>query len=221
MKAKQEKQANRELRDRVERQLQWEPEVTSTDIGVAAADGVVTLSGTVTSFTEKLAAERAAQKTFGVKAVANDLEVSPLLKTTDSEIASAAVKALDMRANVPKNSVDIVVKGGYIYLRGTVDWKFQKDSAGAAVAHLPGARGVINEIEIKHMISNVDVHHEIEAAFRRNAELDARRLSVTSSGSTVELWGNVHTWNEKREAERAAWAAPGVTAVKNHLYIVP
>lgn len=221
MKVKEEKYANRELRDRVESQLRWEPEVTSTDIGVAAEDGVVTLTGIVGNYTEKLAAERAAEKTFGVKGVANDLEVSPLFKITDTDIATTAVKALEMRVNVPKDRVKVIVKNGFIYLDGSVDWNFQKDAAAGAVAHLAGAKGVINNITIKQLVSNMGVHREIEKAFRRNAELDARRMSVTSHDSTVELWGNVRTLNEKHEAERAAWAAPGVDTVKNHLHVVP
>lgn len=221
MKAKMEKLTNKELRDRVERQLEWEPEVTSTDIGVAAEDGIVTLSGFVNSYSEKLAAEKAAQKTFGVKALANDLVVRPIFKITDAEIAGTAIKAIETRSNLPKEEIKVTVKEAYIYLSGTVDWKYQKEAAENAVAHIYGCKGVFNSIEVKARVSGVVVKDKIEEAFRRNAEVDARRLTVTAHDTTVDLWGNVRTWTERREAERAAWAAPGVTAVNSHLHIVP
>jgi osmotically-inducible protein OsmY len=221
MKAKMEKTTNKELRDRVEKQLEWEPEVTSTDIGVAADDGIVTLSGFVSTYSEKLAAEKAAQKTFGVRALANDLVVRPIFKITDAEIAGTAIKAIEMRSNIPKEAIKVTVKEGYIYLSGTVDWKYQKDAAENAVAHLFGSKGVFNSIEVKARVSDIVVKDKIEEAFRRNAEIDARRLMITAHDTTVELWGNVRSWTEKREAERAAWAAPGVTAVNSHLHIVP
>lgn len=221
MKAKQEKTANKELRDRVERQLEWEPEVTSTDIGVAADDGIVTLSGSVDSYSEKMAAEKAAKSTFGVKGVANDIIVTPLFKVTDSEIAAIAVAALESRSNVPSKEIKVTVKGEFIYLDGNVEWKFQKDAAENAVSHIYGAKGVINNIEVNPKVSSSDVKAKIEEAFRRNAEVDARRLMVTAHDGTVELWGNVRNWTEKREAERASWAAPGVVKVDSHLSIVP
>jgi len=193
----------------------------STEVGVAAEDGVITLTGMVRSYSEKLAAERSAERVFGVKAIANDLMVHPFMKVTDSDIALNATKALAARVNVPKDKVKVVVKDGLVHLRGTVDWKYQKDAAAAAVAHLFGIKDVYNEITVQPLVSNTDVGEEIKAAFRRNADVDARRITVTSYDSTVDLWGNVHTWTEKREAERAAWAAPGVTDVHSHLRITP
>lgn len=221
MKAKQEKTVNKELRDRVERQLEWEPEVTSTDIGVAADDGIVTLSGNVGSYSEKLAAEKAAKHTFGVKGVANDITVTPLFESLDSEIASTAVAALASRSNVPSKEIKVTVKNKFIYLDGKVDWKFQKDAAEKAVDHIFGAKGVRNNIEIEPKVSSSDVKDKIEEAFRRSAELEARRLMVTAHDGTVELWGNVRNWAEKRAAEHASWSAPGVTMVDSHLHIVP
>ena len=221
MKVKQETTANKELRDRVERQLEWEPEVTSTDIGVGAEDGIITLTGSVGSYSEKIAAEKAAKRTFGVKGVANDISVTPLFKVTDSDIAATAVSALESRSNIPSENIKVTVKGEYIYLDGKVELKFQKEAAENAVNHVRGAKGVINNIEVKPEVSSSDVQDKIVEAFRRSAALDARRLMVTAYDGTVELWGNVRNWTEKREAERASWAAPGVTKVNSHLHIVP
>ena len=221
MKAKQEKTVNKHLRDRVELQLEWEPEVTSTDIGVSADDGIVTLSGNVGSYSEKLAAEKAAKHTFGVKGVANDIVVTPLFESSDSEIASMAVAALESRSNVPSKDIRVTVKDKFIHLDGKVDWKFQKDAAAKAVNHIFGAKGVKNNIEVEPKISSSDVKEKIEEAFRRSAELDARRLMVTAHDGTVELWGNVRNWTEKRAAERASWSAPGVTKVESNIHIVP
>lgn len=221
MRTKMEKTANKELRDRVEQQLDWDPEVVSTEIGVGASDGVVTLTGFVETYMEKLAAERASLKTYGVKAVANDIVVRPLAKVIDTEIAAKAVEALAARSSIPAEKIKITVKNGAIFLDGEVNWKFQKEAAASAVKHVRGATDVFNRVVIKPRVSTTDVRAKIEEAFRRNAELDARRLSVAAVDGTVEIWGTVHSWHEKAEAERAAWAAPGVSKVESHLHVVP
>lgn len=219
--------ADHDLRQTVEQALDWEPEVTSTNIGVGTKDGVVTLTGFVDSYTEKMAAERVAKRTYGVRAVANDLNVKPLFSKTDSEIAADALKALEMRANVPNERLKLAVKGSWVTLEGDVDWYFQKNAAEVAVKYLQGVRGVTNSIKVKPpralkpQVSTIDVKHKIEEALRRNAEVDARRITVSSSDGKVSLWGNVRSWMEKEEAETAAWAAPGVTQVLNHISIVP
>ena len=225
MKVKQEKTENKELRDRVELQLEWEPEVTSTDIGVAADDGIVTLTGSVESYSEKLAAENAAKHTWGVKGIANDITVTPIMKVTDSDIAARAVSALEARSNIPSKDIKVIVKDEFIYLEGKVEWKFQKDAAENAVNYLLGAQGVINNIKIRPTvsstkISSTEIKNKIEEAFRRSAEVDADRLVVTTHDGIVELRGNVRTWAEIREAERVSWAAPGVTKVDSHLHII-
>lgn len=221
MKAKAVKPADRELRDRVEWVLDYDPEVTSTDVGVSTDDGTVTLTGFVGTYAEKLAAERAAKRTYGVKAVANDIEVKPIFKRTDPDIAAAAVAALEARADVPRDKIKVTVKDKWLYLDGTVEWRYQKEAAEFAVRHLGGVAGVVNRVEVKPKVSTTEVHRKIEQALRHSAEIDARRITVTSQDGTVELWGNVHAWAEKEEAERAAWAAPGVRHVENHIYVVP
>jgi osmotically-inducible protein OsmY len=220
MKAQPEKVADKRLRHDVEQQLEYSPEVTSTAIGVAVEAGVVTLTGYIDTYTEKLAAEHAAHKTYGVKAVANDLVIRPVFMITDTDLAAAAAAALKMNAKVP-NTVEVTVKNGKVYLDGIVEWGFQKDAARDAVNHLAGATGVMNRIEVKPPVSASGVKEKIEEAFRRHAELDARRLTVTVAGSSVDLWGNVDNLSEKAEAEKAAWAAPGVDTVHNHLQVVP
>lgn len=213
--------ADTALRERVEHQLDWEPAVTSTNVGVAAHDGVVTLTGYVENYAEKMAAERVTKRTYGVRAIANDIQVKPLLKVTDSEIAAKAVIALQSRVDVPAEHIKVMVKEGWITLEGDVDWYYQKQAAERAVKFLLGVKGVTNVIRVKPRVSSLDVRNKIEEALKRNAELDARRISVTSSDGKVTLGGNVRSWMEKDEAETAAWAAPGVTQVKNEISVVP
>ena len=213
--------ADKDLRDRVERQLDWEPEITSTDIGVGANDGVVTLTGFVNTYAEKLAAERVTQRTYGVRAIANDIEVKPIFKKTDTDIASAALNALQARVDVPEEKIKVTVKEGWITLEGTVDWYYEKNAAEFAVKYLSGVRGVTDNIRVKPQVSTIEVKDKIEEALKRNAEVDARRISVEASNGKVTLTGNVHSWFEKDEAETAAWAAPGVTQVTNQIAVVP
>ena len=213
------KVADTELRDRVERALDWEPEVTSTKIGVGASDGVVTLTGFLDTYAEKLAAERVAKRTFGVKAIANDLEIKPLFKKTDTEIAQSALKALELRVNVPDNKFKVTVKDGWVTLDGNAEWAYQKNAAESAVKYLPGVKGVANDIKVKPTVSTTDVKLKIEDALRRIAEVDARRIYVEAADGKVTLWGSVRSWVEKDEAEHAVWAAPGVASVKNNIII--
>jgi osmotically-inducible protein OsmY len=212
------------LRDRVERELDWEPEIVSTDLGVAADNGVVTLTGFVNSYAEKLAAERATLKIYGVSAVANDIQVKPLFKKTDADIASAALDALQARVDVPDEKIKLTVKDGWITLQGDVDWYYQKNAAEFAVKYLSGVKGVTDNIKVKPQVaqvSTIEVKDKIEDALKRSAELDARRIRVEALDGKVTLSGNVHTWFEKNEAANAAWAAPGVTQVNNQIAVVP
>jgi osmotically-inducible protein OsmY len=213
--------ADTELRDRVERQLDWEPEITSTDLGVATNNGVVTLTGFVNTYGEKVAAERVTLKTYGVNAVANEIQVKPLFKKTDTDIASAALDALQARVDVPDDKIKLAVKDGWITLEGNVDWYYQKNAAEFAVKYLSGVRGVTNSLKLTPQISTIEVKDKIEDALKRNAEVDARRISVQAADGKVTLRGNVRSWFEKEEAASAAWAAPGVTEVSNQISVVP
>ena len=214
---------DKDLKHNVERALEWDPSVNDGDIGVSVEGGVVTLRGNVRSYSEKLAAERVALAVYGVKAVANDLVIHlpNLYQRTDTEVAQAAAAALGWNVVVPKDRVTVTVTNGWLELHGTVDWQYQKDAAARAVRDLTGVKGVVNGITLKSRVKATDVRTQIEEAFRRSAEIDARRINVNATDGTVVLSGNVHSWAERRQAERAAWAAPGVVQVDDRLTVVP
>lgn len=212
-----------ELKRNVDDALTWEPSFDAADIGVSVDNGVVTLRGDIASYAAKSAAERVALGVYGVKAVANDLNVRLIgeFQRTDSDIAQAAVNAVQWNTVVPASRVSVTVSKGWITLKGNLDWQYQKDAAARAVRDLTGVLGVNNNIVVQPRVKSIDVRDKIEAAFRRSAEIDARRISVTAQDGKVILAGNVRSWAERREAERAAWAAPGVTQVDDRLSITP
>jgi len=214
---------DRDLKHNVERALEWEPSIDDGDMGVSVEAGVVTLRGNVRSYAEKMTAERVALAVYGVKGVANDLVIHlpNLFQRTDTEIAQAAAAALGWNVMIPRDRVTVTVTNGWLDLLGTVDWQYQKDAAARAVRNLTGVKGVANGVTVKSRVKATDVRTQIEDAFRRSAEIDARRINVNATDGTVILSGNVHSWAERRQAERAAWAAPGVMQVDDRLTVVP
>lgn len=212
---------NIELQKKVLEALDWEPSLDASRIGVAASGGVVTLTGQVQSYADRWTAERVVKQLFGVKALANDLEVRLPgdARRTDTDLASAALKALEWDVQVPHQRIKLRAAEGWITLEGQVEWQFQREAAERAVRHLLGVRGVSNQITLTAKVTPSDLKNRIEAALKRNAELEARKIRVETRGGTVVLDGTVHSWAEREQAERAVWAAPGVAVVEDRLAV--
>jgi osmotically-inducible protein OsmY len=205
----------------VEDELRWDPDLDATDIAVTVKSGVVTLAGFTRSYSDKLEAEAAAKRVAGVLGVANDIEVRlpSLDQRPDPEIARDAVSAIQHRLPVVAEQIKAVVRNGWITLEGEVEWEYQRLAAERAVRRIKGMKGVSNTIQVKPRVPATEIKRKIEEAFRRSAEIDANRITVEVHEGEVILKGAVRSWAERQEAERAAWAAPGVRRVDNQITI--
>ena len=214
-------QTDTELKMDVLAELRYEPSVRITDIGVLVKDGAVTLNGYATNYCEKCDAVSAAKRVAGVRAIADDIEVKlpDSIRRTDGEIAAAAANQIDWSTTIPRNAVEVTVSEGQITLEGEVEWWYQKDAAENAVQYLAGVRGVANLITIKPKLAPGDIETALKSALARNALLDAKTIRVETSANIVLLRGTVRNYFEREEAERVAWAAPGVLSVENQLKV--
>jgi osmotically-inducible protein OsmY len=202
-------------------ELAWDPQVDSSDITITVHDDVVALGGHVSTYVEKLAAERAARRVVGVKGVIDNIDVrmDKADRDDDELLVGNALTILRWNSNVPADSVKVVVQNGWLKLEGEVKWFFQKQAAEDAVRLMPKVKGVMNHIKVAPAVATVVIRDQIKSAFRRSAEFDASQIKVEAEGSTVTLEGTVRSWSERRAVERAAWSAPGVTEVSNKLGI--
>jgi osmotically-inducible protein OsmY len=215
------KRTDSEIERDVVEELKWSPDMDSTDTAVKVKNGVVTLAGFVKSYVDKTEAEAAAKRVAGVLAVANDLAVR--LPATDErpdpEIVREAVASLKRELPISAERIKVVVKNGW--LEGTVEWQYQRNIAESAVGHISGVKSVTNLIELSPRAEPIEIKKRIEESFRRSAEIDANRVTVEANGSEVVLKRSVDSWAEREEAERAAWAAPGVTKVEDRVVVSP
>jgi osmotically-inducible protein OsmY len=202
------------------RELDWDSQVDDSAIGVAAKDGVVTLTGFIDSYAGKLAAERVVKRVRGVRAVANDIIVRLKVDVTDTDIAAAAALALKIRPGIPPN-VQATVHNGHVTLTGHVEWLHQKQQAEVTVRHITGVRSVANHIEVAPKTGQRDVRRRIVQSLHRNADLDARHIEVAVSDDVVTLTGTVGSWSQYEAAERGAGSAPGIRLVANQIRVVP
>lgn len=202
-------------------ELKWDPVTKNAEVAVSVRDGVVVLAGAVDSFAVKYAAPRAAERVGGVRGIADELEVrlASEHRRSDTDLAHQVVNALRWDVLVPDERIKARVENGWVWLEGEVEWAYQRDAAYRAVRNLTGVRGVSNLVAIKTHVSTFDVSARIKDALRRHAELDARQIEVEAKEGTVTLRGTVHSWAERREAEHAAWGAPGVTRVDDRLVV--
>jgi osmotically-inducible protein OsmY len=212
-----------EIERDVREELEWDPDLDAEDIAVSVKKGVLTLAGFTRSYTDRLEAEIAAKRVAGVHAVANDIEVRlPAIdQRPDPDIARDAVAALKAELPISHDRIKAIVKDGWVTLEGAVEWQYQKNTADSAVRKVKGVKGVTNVITVKPKVQPSELQRKIIEAFKRNAEVDANRITVEANGSEVILKGTVRSWIEREEAERVAWSAPGVTKVEDRIVVSP
>ncbi|MDM0116355.1 BON domain-containing protein [Variovorax sp. J22R133] len=212
-----------QLKTDIVEELTWDPEVTmpASQVGVIVKDGVVTLMGHPPSLAEKHAIERAAQRVDGVKALAVEMEVKLAAgyERTDADIAQAAERALEWNVLVPDGKIKVMVENGHVTLTGQTEWEYQRQAAYVAVHSLLGVVGVTNQVVVKPKVKTADIATKIEQALERQATRDARHIQIIVNNGEVTLSGKVHSWAERRAAQGAAWSAPGVANVVNHLLV--
>ena len=209
------------LKQDVLAELAWEPSISADHIGVTAKAGVVTLTGHVENYWQKRAAERAASRVQGVKALAEELEVRlPFsIKRSDEEIASAAISGLSWNVSVPRDAAKVKVEKGFVTLTGQVDWRYQMDAAAHAVRSLSGVTGVANQMTVKPYPSTSNIRENIRHALHRSWFFDDDNVEVSVDGGKVHLTGNVDSWYDRHAAANTAWAAPGTTSVVNDIHV--
>lgn len=202
-------------------ELEWEPGIDHEKIGVSADMGVVALSGIVTSYAEKLLAESTARRVKGVRAIAEDITVRyPFdAKTSDAEIAKRVADLLQWDPLVPDDKINVTVENGVVRLRGDVEWNYQKELAFKDASKIGGVVRIDNWIQVSPSVNTADVRERIEQAFERQADLETEKIHVRAEGQKVILEGKVSSWSKRNIAERAAWAAPGVTQIEDKLLV--
>ncbi len=213
---------DQEIQQDVMEELRWEPALNAPEIGVGVYNGIVTLSGYVKFYSEKLAAEKAAKRVKGVKAVAEDIEVrlTDSSKLPDAMIAENAIRALEWNTTIPDERIKIKVDNGWVQLEGEVDWLYQKEGAENAINNLNGVRGLSNWITVKPRVNTIIVKENIRKALERSADLEADKIKIETTGNKVILKGSARSWNERKEVERAVAAAPGVVEVDDQLAVI-
>jgi osmotically-inducible protein OsmY len=212
-----------EIERDVKAELEWDPDLDASDIAISTKNGVVTLAGFVKSFTDKYEAEAAAKRVAGVMGVANDLEVRMpgVDERPDPDIARDAVAAVKGQLPISSENIKVIVNNGWVTLEGEVEWQYQRQTAENAVRRIKGVKGVSNTILLRPHVEPTEIKRKIQEALRRSAEVDANRIEVEANGGEVILKGTVRSWSERAEAERAAWAAPGVTKVDDRIVVSP
>jgi osmotically-inducible protein OsmY len=216
---KSDSEIERDVRD----ELKWDPDLDAEDIAVSVKNGVVTLAGFTRRYADRLEAEAAAKRVAGVLAVANDIEVRlPAIdQRPDPDIARDAVAALKAELPISYDRIKVIVRDGWVTLEGAVEWQYQKTTAENAVRKVKGVKGVTNVVMVKPKVEPSELKRKIQEAFKRNAEVDANRITVEANGSEVVLKGTVRSWIEREEAERVAWSAPGITKVEDRIVVSP